>query len=69
MECFQNMFYNEQTSQLMFQCLQFKCLDKRDVLELQRSIIMIELLKTVWDCDGSKAPSSDSFNFTFFKRP
>jgi len=35
---------------------------------LERPSSMEEVKQVVWDCDGSKAPNSDGYTFSFYKK-
>jgi hypothetical protein len=35
---------------------------------LERPISMEEIKESVWDCDGSRSPRPDDFNFKFYRK-
>ena len=45
-----------------------KTLSSLQIRELQQDITMDGVRQAVRDCDGSKAPRSDGFTFTFYKK-
>ncbi|KAJ9560860.1 hypothetical protein OSB04_006020 [Centaurea solstitialis] len=46
----------------------FKKLSSQDIHMIERPFSMEEIKEAVWDCDGSKAPGPDGFNFNFIKK-
>lgn len=45
----------------------FKRLNSQLSLWLEREVTSDEIKRCVWDCDGSKSPGPDGFNFKFYK--
>jgi hypothetical protein len=45
----------------------FKMLNSQLSLWLEREVTSDEIKRCVWDCDGSKSPGPDGFNFKFYK--
>jgi len=45
----------------------FKRLNSKLSLWLEREVTFDEIKLCVWDCDGSKSPGPDGFNFKFYK--
>jgi len=45
----------------------FKRLNSKLSLRLERDVTLDEIKRCVWDCDGSKSPGPDGFNFKFYK--
>jgi hypothetical protein len=45
----------------------FKTLSVSSSASLERDITLEELKQSVWDCDGSKDPGPDGFNFKFYR--
>ena len=45
----------------------FKRLNSKLSLWLERDVTLDEIKRCVWDCDGSKSPGLDDFNFKFYK--
>jgi len=45
----------------------FKRLNSKLSLWLEQEVTFDEIKRCVWDCDGSKSPGPDGFNFKFYK--
>jgi hypothetical protein len=45
--------------------LGFKCHSKESSKWLKQEITMEEVKCSAWDCDGSKSPGPDTYNFKF----
>ena len=48
--------------------IEFKCLNMEDNLSLIADISEEEIQEAVWQCDGSKSPGPDHYNFNFIKQ-
>jgi len=46
----------------------FSSIDKEDNDLLVSSFSEEEIRAAIWDCEGSKSPGPDGFNFNFFKQ-
>jgi len=47
--------------------VEFKCLPSKISTRMVTSFIEKEVKEVVWQCEGSKSPSPDGFNFTFIR--
>ncbi|GJW89613.1 RNA-directed DNA polymerase, eukaryota [Tanacetum coccineum] len=55
------------TDRPSFNCTLFRKLSNVDASFLESTISIDEIKAAVWECDGSKAPGPDGFNFKFIK--
>ncbi|GKD03684.1 cysteine-rich receptor-like protein kinase [Tanacetum coccineum] len=64
---FSSRFQEDNRSRPTFNSSLFRRVSVTDVNLLEANITMEEIKSAVWDCDGSKAPGPDGFNFKFIK--
>ncbi|GKC55651.1 putative RNA-directed DNA polymerase [Tanacetum coccineum] len=67
MEHFSSRFKEICYSRPSFNSMMFRKLSALESSSLEMCISMEEVKYAVWDCDGSKAPGPDDFNFNFIK--
>ncbi|GKV29208.1 hypothetical protein SLEP1_g38154 [Rubroshorea leprosula] len=65
---FEKMFMEEDWVRLTLQGLHFKQLSVEQNEALTAQFEEEEVRRVIWECDSSKAPGSDGFNFNFIKR-
>ncbi|GKE39194.1 RNA-directed DNA polymerase, eukaryota, partial [Tanacetum coccineum] len=66
-EHFSSRFKESQKCRPLFSSPLFRKLSSFDASFLKSSISLEEIKLAVWDCDGTKAPGPDGFNFKFLK--
>ncbi|GJX03963.1 putative RNA-directed DNA polymerase [Tanacetum coccineum] len=64
---FSSRFQEDNRSRPTFNSSLFRRVSVTEVNLLEANITMEEIKSAVWDCDGSKAPGPDGFNFKFIK--
>ena len=65
---FKDRFEKEKLKSPVVYELNFKRLKEEEGKRLEEVVSLEELKNAVWDCEGSKAPGPDGFNFNFFKK-
>jgi hypothetical protein len=64
---FSNLFRSPDRFRIGLGPVGFKTLSASSSASLERDITLEELKQSVWDCDGSKSPGPDGFNFKFYR--
>ena len=64
---FSNLFRSTDRFRIGLGPIGFKTLSASSSTSLERDITLEELKQSVWDCDGSKSPGPDGFNFKFYR--
>ncbi|GLT87927.1 hypothetical protein SLE2022_059780 [Rubroshorea leprosula] len=64
---YQNMFAEEQWKRPTLEGVKFKRISAEENSSLTTPFTEEEIKTTVWDCESSKAPGPDGFNFKFIK--
>jgi len=64
---FSNLFRSPDRFRIGLGPVGFKTLSVSSSASLERDITLEELKQSVWDCDGSKSPGPDGFNFKFYR--
>lgn len=65
---FENRFKGEDYQQpLSFEGLEFNTLNEMQEVKWIEEFSEQEIKKAVWDCEGSKSPGPDGYNFSFIK--
>nr|KYP66721.1 Transposon TX1 uncharacterized [Cajanus cajan] len=64
---FHNRFMEQHWERPLIEGVQFKQISDREKCQLTADIDLEEIKMAVWDCDSSKSPGPDGFNFKFIK--
>jgi mannosylglycoprotein endo-beta-mannosidase len=64
---FSNLFRSPDRFRIGLGSVGFKTLSASSLASLERDITLEELKQSVWDCDGSKSPGLNGFNFKFYR--
>ena len=64
---FENRFKASRDFEVVLEGVEFKALTQKDNDSLVAEFSEKEVKEAVWQCDGSKSPGPDGFNFNFIK--
>lgn len=65
---FESKFSESEMSRPILDGINFNSISREEMAELEKPFLEHEIKEAVWNCGGSKSPSSDGFSFLFFKK-